>query len=157
MICLLNLLMRVLPQKIRGWKARRRQARILRAHLNRQAVAGALFRALLESQTDSSPELAALLAKHQPSAPRGALRLMAPIARRMDRMGSTLFGPERWRRWQLLAGAHLFHAFLLAWLSALRKQEPRLRTNGDATGSKPRRWRLMFPKRWRRPSLIPRL
>ena len=92
------------------------------------------FRALLGSLGNSSPELAALLANLPQSGPRGGLPFMARTAKPMDRMGSTLFGPERWRRWQLLAVAHLSHVFLLALFRKLQRSAPRWPTNGGGTG-----------------------
>ena len=80
------------------------------------------------------PEVVAeLRRRHRPAAP-AVLRLTVSTARRMARMGKSLFGPERWGRWLRLAGAHLLHAFLLASFHALRKQEPRWPTNGAGTG-----------------------
>lgn len=71
--------------------------------------------------------------RHRPEAP-AVLRLTVFTARRLDRMGKSLFGQERWGRWLRLVGAHLLHAFLLGSWHALRKQEPRWPTNGAGTG-----------------------
>lgn len=112
----------------------RRQALFLAPHLQRARLLQALSFELAMSLAPLAPEVVeALRRRHRPAAP-AVLRLTASTARRMDRMGKSLFGPERWGRWLRLVGAHLLHAFLLVSFHGLQKREPRWPTSGGETG-----------------------